>query len=201
MIVPPCGLDGPPDCKLSEVKSKLSPKVKDPHGQNQAGWGARGAAPLPALFREIIAGMPREIPYRQFNYLLQFAGESGTQAGFQECSGLGLEVGLAEYRDGNEPPERGSRITGTHKVPDVTLKRGVIGEASLSAWLEESRSGVNAQREAVLVLRSEDRTQTLQTWTLSGTRIVKCTGDLLNSQETQVALEELVLKCERIEGG
>ncbi len=145
--------------------------------------------------------MPREIPYRQFNYLLQFAGESETQAGFQECGGLGLEMGVAEYRDGNEPPERSSKITGTHKVPDVTLKRGVIGEASLGSWLAESRSGVNAQREVVLMLRSEDRTQTVQTWTLSGARIVKCTGDLLNSQEAQVAIEELVLRCERIEAG
>jgi phage tail-like protein len=155
----------------------------------------------PARFKEIIAGMPREIPYRQFNFLLQFAGESETQAGFQECSGLGLETGLAEYRDGNEPPQPESKITGTYKVPDVTLKRGVIGEASLSSWLAESRSGTNAQREVVLVLRSEDRTQTAQTWTLSSARIVKCTGDLLNSPETQVALEELVLKCERIEQG
>ncbi len=145
--------------------------------------------------------MPREIPYRQFNYLLQFAGEAGTQAGFQECSGLGLEVGLAEYRDGNEPPQHESKIAGTYKVPDVTLKRGVIGVASLNSWLEESRTGVNAQREVVLVLRSEDRTQTVRTWTLAGARIVKCTGDLLNSQETQVALEELVLRCERIEAG
>lgn len=145
--------------------------------------------------------MPREIPYRQFNYLLQFAGEAETQAGFQECGGLGLETELAEYRDGNEPPEHSSKFPGIHTVPDVTLKRGVIGEVGLSAWLEESRSGISAQREVVLVLRNEDRTQTAQTWTLSGARIVKCTGDLLNSHETQVALEELVLRCERIAAG
>ncbi len=161
----------------------------------------RPDGPPAARFREIIAGMPREIPYRQFDYLLQFAGESETQAGFQECSGLGLETGLAEYRDGNEPPERGRKITGTYKVPDVTLKRGVISEASLSSWLAEAQTSGKAQRKVVLVLRSEDRTQTAQSWTLSGARIVKCTGDLLNSKEAQVAVEELVLRCERIDAG
>jgi phage tail-like protein len=107
-------------------------------------WSARPFGATEERFREIIAAMPREIPYRQFNYLLQFAGEAETQAGFQECSGLGLETGLAEYRAGNEPPQHGRKITGTHKETDVTLKRGVIGEASLSLWLEEARASGNA---------------------------------------------------------
>ena len=152
-----------------------------------------------ATRREILAAMPRGVPYSQFNFLLQFEGASETQAGFQECSGLGLEMGLSEYRDGNLPTQHVHKITGTYKTADVTMKRGVINETGLSAWLEEARTGGNARREVTLTLQSEDRTQPAQTWTLSGARIVKCIGDLLNTEEAQVAVEELVLRCERIE--
>jgi phage tail-like protein len=152
-------------------------------------------------FRVIIAGMQREISYSQFNFLLQFGDESETQAGFQECSGLGLEMGLPEYRDGNEPTQHVRKITGLHKTTDVTLKRGVVNGSGLSSWLEAVRSGDNPRRDIVVMLQSEDGTETAQTWRLKGARIVKCTGDLLNAKGEDIAIEELVLNCEGIEAG
>ena len=42
--------------------------------------------------------MERERPYSQFNYLVDIgAGTEGPQAGFQEVSGLGIEMTVAEY--------------------------------------------------------------------------------------------------------
>src|SRR2546430_16820503 len=71
----------------------------------------------------------RDRPYVQFNFLVDLGtgNTDGPEAGFQECSGIGMEVTVAEYRNGNEKENSVRKITGLNKSTDVTLKRGVIG--------------------------------------------------------------------------
>jgi phage tail-like protein len=140
----------------------------------------------------------RERPYSQFNYTVDLGnGEQGIRAGFQEVSGLGVEVNVAEYRAGNSAENVAMKITGTHKIPDVTLKRGSIGSNDLSEWLNEVQSGSqDALRDVVISLLSEDRSTVAQTWTLRNARPIKYTGPALNAKGTDVAVEELVLACE-----
>src|ERR687897_3218385 len=85
----------------------------------------------------------RERPYVQFNFLVDLGSGStdGPEAGFQEVSGIGMEVTVAEYRNGNEKENSVRKITGLNKATDVTLKRGVIGSLSLYAWLNDIRNG------------------------------------------------------------
>ncbi len=143
----------------------------------------------------------RERPYSQFNFLVNLGtGDTESpQAGFQEVSGLGLEITVAEYRNGNEKDNAPRKITGTYKVPDVTLKRGVIGSLDLYDWLNEVRDGSqDALRTVSIQLQSEDHTTVAQEWQLSNARPIKYTGPSLNGKGTDVAVEELVLACERI---
>ncbi len=144
----------------------------------------------------------RERPYSQFNYLVDLGnGDTATpQAGFQEVSGLGLEITVAEYRNGNEKDNAPRKITGMYKVPDVTFKRGVIGSLDLYEWLNEVRNGVQtALRTVTIQLLSEDRAGVAQEWKLTNARPMKYTGPSLNGKGTDVAIEELVLACERID--
>jgi phage tail-like protein len=86
------------------------------------------------------------------------------------------------------------------KVPDVTLKRGVIGELDLYQWLHQVRNGSqDALRTIVISLQSEDHTAMVMTWKLTNARPIKYTGPALNGKGTDVAIEELVLACENIE--
>ena len=144
----------------------------------------------------------RDRPYSQFNFLVDLGtGETDTpQAGFQEVSGLGLEFTPAEYRNGNEPTNAVRKINGAFKVPDVTLKRGVIGATDLYEWIDEIRNGSqdDALRTVRIQLRSEDRTATAATWVLEGARPMKYTGPTLNGKGNEVAVEELVLACENL---
>jgi len=143
----------------------------------------------------------RERPYSQFNYLVDL-GDGDTdsvRAGFQEVTGLGMEITVAEYRNGNEKENTARKITGTFKVPDVTLKRGVIGAEDLYDWLNEVRRGSQeALRSVKISLLSEDRSQVAVTWLLNNARPTKYTGPSLNGKGTDVAVEELVLACEGI---
>ena len=144
----------------------------------------------------------RERPYHQFNYLVDLGtGDTDSaQAGFQEVSGLGMEINVAEYRAGNFKDNAPMKITGSYKVPDVTLKRGVIGALDIYSWLDDIRNGSQtALRTVTIQLLSEDRETAAMEWKLTGARPIKYTGPSLNGKGTDVAIEELVLACERIE--
>jgi phage tail-like protein len=142
----------------------------------------------------------RALPFSQFNFQVDFGVDPNSpQAGFQEVSGLGMEITVAEYRNGNEKDNAVRKVTGTYKVPDVTLKRGVIGDDTLYQWLNEVRNGAQDSLRTVTVhLLAEDRTPA-QSWKLTNARPTKYTGPQLTGKGTDVAIEELVLASERID--
>lgn len=142
----------------------------------------------------------RDRPYAQFNFLVDLGNGNtdGPKAGFQECSGIGMEVAVAEYRRGNDKTNNVSKIIGLNKAADVTLKRGVIGVLDLYQWLDALRNGVNETRNVVIHLLSEDinnRTPVM-TWRLKNARIIKYTCGPMNAKGNDVAMEEMVLSHE-----
>lgn len=144
----------------------------------------------------------RDRPYVQFNFLVNLGDGTtdGPEAGFQECSGIGMEVTIAEYRNGNERENSVRKITGLNKSTDVTLKRGVIGSLNLYQWLDQIRNGdQSAHRTVVIQLQNEDHTSVVQEWKLLRSRIIKHTSGPLNAKGTDVAMEELVIAYERLE--
>ena len=144
----------------------------------------------------------RERPYVQFNFLVDLGTGTtdGFQAGFQECSNIGMEVTVAEYRNGNEKENSVRKITGLNKATDVTLKRGVIGSLDLYQWLNDIRNGSQtAIRNVVVHLQSEDHTSIVQTWKLMRARITKHISGPMNAKGTDVAMEELTIAYERLE--
>lgn len=144
----------------------------------------------------------RERPYAPFNFLVDLGDgvTEGPQAGFQEVSGLSTEVAVLEYRNGNSKENSVMKITGLNKASDVTLKRGVIGSLALYQWLDQIRNGdQGALRTVNIQLLSEDHAQVVQSWRLLRARIIKHTSGPLNARGHEVAVEEIVLACERLE--
>ena len=144
----------------------------------------------------------RDRPYVQFNFLVDLGtgNTDGPEAGFQECSNIGMEVTVAEYRNGNEKENSVRKITGMNKSTDVTLKRGVIGSLNLYQWLHQIRNGdQGAKRTVTIHLHNEDHTAVVQTWKLLRACITKHVSGPLNAKGTDVAMEELTLAYERLE--
>jgi phage tail-like protein len=144
----------------------------------------------------------RERPYVQFNFLVDLGDGTtdGVQAGFQELSNIGMEVTVAEYRNGNEKENAVRKITGLNKATDVTLKRGVVGSLNLYDWLNQIRNGDQSAYRTVLIhQQNEDHTQIVQTWKLLRARIIKHVSGPFNAKGTDVAMEELTLSYERLE--
>jgi phage tail-like protein len=144
-------------------------------------------------------------PYGAFNFRVtaeNFGGADSITAGFQEISGLGMEVTIADYRAGNSLENHVRHVPGLHKVNDVTLKRGVIGVTDLFTWIKSVSDGeaIAQQPKTVTIeLRDETGHNTVMTWTLSGAIPKSYKGATLNAKGgTDVAIEELVLSVEGI---
>jgi phage tail-like protein len=143
-------------------------------------------------------------PYVQFNFQVQLDPSddpSSIDGGFQEISGMGLEVTVSEYRAGNSKENSVMKITGMNKSADINMKRGVFGSVKLYQWLHAVRNGEQGQLKDVTVhLISEKHDQTpVMTWKLLRARPIKVTYGPLNAKGTDVALEEMVLAVERVE--
>jgi phage tail-like protein len=141
----------------------------------------------------------RNRPYSSFNYLVDLGGGTDdVKAGFQEVTGLGVEVTMQDYRNGNSRTNAPMKLATRYKVNDVTLKRGVLGALDLIEWLNQVRNGKDARRNITIQLRSEDRTAIAMTWRLEGAQPMKYTGPSLNGKGTDVGIEELALSVEEI---
>jgi phage tail-like protein len=142
----------------------------------------------------------RDTPVSQFNFRVKLGN---SEAAFQEVAGLGMEIHVAEYRAGNSKENSPQKITGSYKINDVTLKRGVfIGDtATLYSWIDNVRNGDQTQgRTVVITLLDENVTSptVVRTWTLTNARPTKLTGPAMTGKGTDVSIEELVLISERI---
>ena len=139
----------------------------------------------------------RDRPYSQFTFLVHFGTDNRRRpdASFQEISLVGLQANHSAPGDSSPV-----KITGSYKVNDVTLKRGLIGNLeTLYSWLQQvTEKSPSAAREVSITLLDENR-QPATVWKLHGARPKKYTGPPLSGKGTDVAIEELVLACESIE--
>lgn len=147
----------------------------------------------------------RDNPYGAFNYLVSLGGAQGDGSegsivgGFSDVSGLGTEINYSEYRNGNEKFNTVRKIPNTHKVDDVTLKRGIVGSDDLFVWLKTVRDGVADVRQVTITLLDEAR-EPVATWALRNVQPKKWTGPSLAAKGGgEVAMEELTLVHEGIE--
>ena len=141
----------------------------------------------------------RTTPYGAFNYTVEI-GNSEAFGGFSDVSGIGTELTIAEYRNGNEKENHVRKVAGIHKVSDVTLKRGIVNSRALWEWIAQSRTaGPAAQREVRITLHDEAQAP-VQSWLLRGCVPMKYTGPTLAGKGGgDVAMEEIVLSAEGFE--
>jgi len=145
----------------------------------------------------------RTAPYGAFNFIVNLNGPQGPETplgGFSDVSGIGVEITMAEYRNGNEKENHVRKVAGIHKVSDVTLKRGIVNSKDMWDWLKDAqRNGPTAQRTVTITLRDEAGAN-VESWTLRNVVPMKYTGPTLAAKGGgDVAMEELVLASEGID--
>ncbi len=147
----------------------------------------------------------RDNPYGTFNFQVNLGGAgadpTSIQGGFQEVTGLNIEVTSADYRNGNEKANHVRKVNGLYKVGDITLTRGLMGALQLYQWIDRVRTGdPTAPQNVTIQLFDETGQNAVFTWRLTNARPIRYNAPGLNGKTgTDVAIEELVLSCEDLQ--
>jgi len=123
--------------------------------------------------------------------------------GFQECSGLEIEMDVAELPEGGR--NNGTvRQVGRGKYGNLVLKRGMLFPAGgrvnndLWSWIQNVLNGVRpvARYDGVIEVLSADGRDTVATWTFDRGLPQKIAGPQLNAKSGEIAIEELTIAHE-----
>lgn len=141
----------------------------------------------------------RTTPYGAFNYLVNFDGGEAL-GGFSDVSGIGSEIKVAEYRNGNEKANNTRKVGGINTAADTTLKRGIVNSKALWEWISQARIGGPAAQKTVTITLLDEAQKPVQSWVLRGVVPMKYTGPTLAGKGGgDVAMEEIVLSAEAME--
>ena len=144
----------------------------------------------------------RDTPFGAYNFLVEFDGNEASNTalgGFSDVSGLGTEITLMEYRQGNDKENRVRKIPAMQKAGDVTFKRGVMGVKNFWTWVQATRTSPYTARNLSITLNDEQGNP-VQRWKLINARPSKWTGPTLAAKGgSDVAMEELVVSSEGFE--
>jgi phage tail-like protein len=135
-------------------------------------------------------------PYANFNFLVEIDGI--TQAGFQEASGLGAEVSVIEYREGNDKTNAVRKLPGLARYSSIVLKRGFTQDKSLWNWFKSVLDGSVHRASGTITLLDSARNPVLR-WRFREGWPSKWEGPNLNGRSNEVAIETLVIEHEGLE--
>ncbi len=143
-----------------------------------------------------MAGEKQESPWPvpKFHFKATF-GDKG-EISFQEVSGLDAEYDIIEYRAGNSIDFSTVKMPGLRKGSDVTLKKGMFkDDTALYDYFNETKMNTIARQTVTIQLLDEEHNP-MFTWTLKNAFPMKVSGTDLNAQNSEVAVEEIVLAHE-----
>ncbi len=135
-------------------------------------------------------------PYSGYNFSVELDGI--TRAGFRECSGLENSQNAGEYREGTDKNLSVRKLPGLVTHSDITLSRGITADSKLLEWRQKAMKG-NVERHDISITLLDNNGNAKITWNLFACWPRQWTGPTLNATADDLAVEQLVLACERIE--
>src|SRR5215470_17022233 len=130
----------------------------------------------------------RNDPLGAFNFIVEIPNVA--RAGFSEVFGLGLEVQVIEYREGNDAALSVRKLVGLVKYNNIVLKRGLTADHSLWDWARQAVQG-NVQRVDVSITLLNDQRQPVVRWIARNAWVSKYEGPTLNAKAKDVAMESV----------
>ncbi len=134
-------------------------------------------------------------PYKNFRFLVEIDGI--VQAGFSECSGLGSEVQVVDYREGGENSE-GRKLPGRAMPPTIMVKWGVTDSRELYDWHLSALNGQIDRKNGSIILQ-DDLGEEKVRWNFFNAWPSKYTGPTFDAKGNDIAIDELTVTCERLE--
>ena len=134
-----------------------------------------------------------EYPLSKFYFQVDWGG---TQVGFNEISGLDIEVEPIEYRHGASPEFSKIKMPGMKKFSNITLKRGSFkGDNEYYEWLQSIKLNTVERRNVTISLLDESGAPVI-TWKVNKAFPIKLQSTDLKAEGNEVAIESLELAHE-----
>lgn len=121
--------------------------------------------------------------------------QGGVVGAFRECTGLGSESQVVEYR---ATDEKGRPILirepGTMKYQDIVLKRGITDSMDMWTWRKQVEDGDidQARRNGTITLYNQ-KGEAVARWNIEACWPAKILGPNYDAKTNEVAVEELTL--------
>lgn len=121
--------------------------------------------------------------------------QGGVVGAFRECTGLGSESQVVEYR---ATDEKGRPILirepGTMKYQDIVLKRGITDSMDMWQWRKQVEDGDidQARRNGTITLYNQ-KGEAVARWNVEACWPAKILGPNYDAKTNEVAVEELTL--------
>lgn len=139
----------------------------------------------------------RESPYPGFDFEVEVADFD--PMAFQEVSGLGADVGVIEYRNGNDRERLLRKQPGIKTYTPIVLRRGIVGDLALWEWFDSvGKSNPVDRRTVRITLLNEDHEPVL-TWRVVNAWVSKWTGPSLDATRNAVAIDTIELTHEGLD--
>jgi len=132
-------------------------------------------------------------PIAKFHFQVEWGG---TKIGFQEVSGLDIEIEPLEYREGSSLEFSKINMPGMVKYSDITLKRGVFkSDNEFYTWMNTIKMNKVERRDITISLLDEEHAPVV-VWKLKNVWPMKIQSTDLKAMGNEIAIETLVLKHE-----
>ena len=134
-----------------------------------------------------------EYPLSKFYFQVDWGG---TQIGFNEISGLDIEVEPIEYRQGASPEFSKIKMPGMKKFSNITLKRGSFkGDNEYFEWVQTIKLNTVERRNITISLLDEAGAPVI-TWKVNKAFPIKLQSTDLKAEGNEVAIESIELAHE-----
>jgi phage tail-like protein len=143
--------------------------------------------------------MPEKDPLVSAWFAVEFQGQ--IKGAFRECTGLGSENALVEYKASTEKGEYVMlHLPGRLKINDIVLKRGITDDMDMWKWRKLVEQGKidEARKNGSVIMFSTDGKE-IARWNLTRAWPSKLSGPAANAGDNQVAVEEMTITCEMYE--
>lgn len=148
---------------------------------------------------EMSTQLERALPGLNFYFQVKLGGDV---ISVQEVSGLEPELAPVEHRRDSNPNLSVLKMPGMEKLPDVTLKRGVIQrDSKLWRWLSDLKLNTEepmpSTSNITISLLDESGVPSM-VWTLANARLTYIAATELSTQGGDVAIESIVIAHEGV---
>ena len=143
--------------------------------------------------------MANEDPLVSAWFGVEFQGQ--VVGAFSECSGLGSENEIVEYKASGPKGEYVvKKVPGRMKWNNITLKRGITDAMDMWAWRKLVEEGKidDARKNGSIVMFNQEASE-IARWNFVNAWPSKITGPAANATNNEVGIEELEITHEGYE--